>query len=352
MKHPLTARLKPLLARTVRFRSLRQFAPYAIPGVPGLLEQIETVRRRMHRVRSLEELEKKLPPNEMEEHRPCPLCGAREVRLMHRALLWGYRGGRCPGCGLLYRVPAIKPERVTDLYTGGDYAKFLEGGYQKGRRTQYKLTMATFAPLFDDGQGRRLLDFGCGTGNFVDLALGRGFDAVGVDLSPDAVQVARERLGSDRAYAGNPLEVPELAGGGFDVITLWSVLAHFAEPVRQLEEIRSLLAPDGMLLIYTVNAQSLELKAYGPAWPAFVKNHLIFWEPATLTRLLRRAGFQGVAFRPFYGTWIEKEKGLLTRGQRARMKRHIDRYQSGPMMRAVAINGPVESAGIEGAVAL
>ena len=36
--------------------------------------------------------------------------------------------------------------------------------------------------------GRKVLDFGCGAGYFLELAEQRGFDACGVDLSPDSVK--------------------------------------------------------------------------------------------------------------------------------------------------------------------
>ena len=49
-----------------------------------------------------------------------------------------------------------------------------------------------------------------------------------------------------------------------------------------------LLAPDGMLLISTVNANSLTLKAYGAGWGGFTPNHLVFFSPATLPRCCAR----------------------------------------------------------------
>jgi SAM-dependent methyltransferase len=158
-----------------------------------------------------------------------------------------------------------------------------------------------------------------------------------------------QRLGPNRAWCGDPVDVPELAEGGFDVITMWSVLAHFADPVQRLEMVRSLLAPGGVLLIYNVNAQSLELKAYTHAWSGFTKNHLMFWEPETLTPLLRRAGFSAVAYRPFYGGSVETGTGNLTDADRARVIDHVDRYRSGAMMRAMAINGPAELTEVQGA---
>ena len=62
--------------------------------------------------------------------------------------------------------------------------------------------------------------------------------------------------------------MPEIAAGGFDVVTMWSVLAHLATPVEDLTMLRGLLSDDGALMILTVNANSLLLKAHGPAGAA------------------------------------------------------------------------------------
>jgi SAM-dependent methyltransferase len=214
---------------------------------------------------------------------------------------WNYHVVRCPGCGFLYRHPGIRPDRLGDLYAGGRYGDFLGGTYARERRCRYELALDAFAPVFDAGGGRRLLDFGCGNGLFLELAHERGFDGHGVDLAPDAVAAARERPGGAKAYVGAPPDVPEIAAGGFDAITLWSVLAHLATPVEDLTMLRRLLAPDGVLLILTVNAGSLLLKRYRDRWAGFTPNHLKFYSPATLPLLLSRAGFAAVVTRPAQG---------------------------------------------------
>src|SRR5690606_32014023 len=104
-----------------------------------------------------------------------------------------YRVVRCPGCGFLYRNPGIRPEHLADLYATG-YSSFLTGAYARNRHRRYQVIMDSVAPVFDQGTGRRLLDFGCGAGLFLELAEQRGFEAYGVDLSPDSVEQARQRL--------------------------------------------------------------------------------------------------------------------------------------------------------------
>jgi SAM-dependent methyltransferase len=214
--------------------------------------------------------------------------------------------------------------------------------------------MDAFDPLFADGAERRLLDFGCGAGQFLELAHQRGFESYGVDLSRDAVAKARERPSGAHAYFGTPTDVPEIAAGGFDVVTMWSVLAHLATPVEDLTMLRGLLGPDGALLILTVNAESLLLKAMRRRWGGFTPNHLKFYSPATLPLLLRRAGFATVVMRPMYNDLVETGQAPLSRRQERRLRRMVDEGNRGNMLRAVAFastDGP-RRWGFEDAVAL
>jgi SAM-dependent methyltransferase len=116
-------------------------------------------------------------------------------------------------------------------------------------------TMDRFAP-----PGRRVLDVGCGTGFLLERLAGRGWSGVGIDLSPESVAIARERLrrlgGEDRlsVAVGSAYEPPE---GPFDVIALTDVLEHLEEPRRCLAALRERLAPGGLVVVGTPNRRSL-----------------------------------------------------------------------------------------------
>ena len=124
------------------------------------------------------------------------------------------------------------------------------------------------------------------------------------------------------------MDVPELAAGGFDVITMWSVLAHLARPVDDLTMLRTLLAPDGVLLLLTVNAGSLKLKHDLATWGGFTVNHLAFFAPDTLRLLLRRAGFRAVVMPPWYSESVERGTTRLSEREQRRLRRVIDTRQS------------------------
>jgi len=284
---------------------------------------------------------------DIEEVIGCSLCGDDRLQPLFtpegRNGKWRYHVVRCPTCGFLYRHPGIRPERLGELYAGR-YDKFLTGRYARKRQRRYRLVMDAFGELFADGTGRRLLDFGCGAGLFLELAHERGFDGYGVDLSPESIERARKRPGGQNAHVGAPLDVPEIAAGGFDVITLWSVMAHLPRPVDDLRMLRVLLAPGGALVILTVNANSLRLKAAGAEWNGFTPNHLKFFSPTTLALALEQAGFAAAVMPPMYSYEVEQgNAGLRPRDER-RLRRVIDRGNRGNMLRAAAFEtaeGPV-----------
>jgi len=106
----------------------------------------------------------------------------------------------------------------------------------------------------------RVLDIGCGTGFLLEQLAERGFSGVGIDLSPDSVEIAKERLAelgaADRltAEVGSAYEPPD---GPFDLITITDVLEHLEDPRACLQAARERLAPGGVIVVSTPNRRSL-----------------------------------------------------------------------------------------------
>ena len=338
----MAASKKSAVARAVGLPP-RAMWPWALPGAARVHEARWAAMLRTRPVVTVEEHAGTTGVKDIEEVIGCSLCGDRRVQALfnprsHKAGRWSYEVVRCAGCGFLYRSPGIRPERLGELYEG-KYDTFLTGHYSDERSRRYDLVMQAFSPLLDEGRGRRLLDFGCGAGQFLELAHERGFDVYGVDLSEAAVEVARGRPSGRNAYFGAPEDVPEIAAGGFDVITLWSVLAHLPCPVEDFTAFRGLLKPDGVLVVLTVNANSLALKAHRDGWNGFTPNHLKFYSPTTLPVRARRAGFAAVETRPAYGDTVEAGTTRLRARQVRRLKRNVDRGNQGNMLRAVLYAG-------------
>jgi SAM-dependent methyltransferase len=272
----------------------------------------------------------------------CPVCGRAGGRPLHHGLadrVMGVAGGawspvRCEGCGAARLDPRPADEAIPSLYEGyythspptpnivpgtalgralralrNDYvnARFgyaLEpawrGGHLAGRLARH-----LFPPLSAIAErgvrslraGERLLDVGCGNGEFVAEAGAAGWDAKGIDLDPSAIAAGRangldlrvERI-EERA-AREPCS--------YDAVTASHVLEHVPDPVSFLAAARTLLRRGGTVWIATPNLASAGHAKWGKHWgPLDPPRHLVVFDPPSLARALVRAGLGSVRVLP------------------------------------------------------
>jgi SAM-dependent methyltransferase len=100
--------------------------------------------------------------------------------------------------------------------------------------------------------GMRLLDAGCGSGLFAELAAQGGADVVGLDVATGLVEYARRRR-PVAAYVVEDLEHMPFDDGAFDVVTAFNSVLYAANPRRALAEIARVTAPSGQAVV-TVGA--------------------------------------------------------------------------------------------------
>jgi 2-polyprenyl-3-methyl-5-hydroxy-6-metoxy-1,4-benzoquinol methylase len=136
--------------------------------------------------------------------------------------------------------------------------------------------------------GRRLLDVGCGKGQFVGVARREGWDAWGVEFDGGAVTTARE-AGIMTVFEGS-IDHPALPTA-FDVITLWDVIEHLRDPKAVLRETFDRLAPGGLLAVRTGNIRSFRFAKNPAKWWAFGVDHRFYFSPQSLSKALLATGF-------------------------------------------------------------
>ncbi len=95
----------------------------------------------------------------------------------------------------------------------------------------------------------QVLDAGCGTGGFLRSApvKARGWRLTGVDLSPVAVQLARERSGAD-VREGSITALP-FADASFDAVVTGDVIYHVEDAARALREFARCVKPGGAVIV-------------------------------------------------------------------------------------------------------
>jgi 2-polyprenyl-3-methyl-5-hydroxy-6-metoxy-1,4-benzoquinol methylase len=145
--------------------------------------------------------------------------------------------------------------------------------------------------------GGRLLDVGCGYGEFVKLMRERGVDAVGVEPN-----VAQARFCADQGVPciNDVLERDIAPAGSFDVVTLFQVLEHLPNPKAALGTVYSLLKPGGMIIVQVPSYHNPRILLYGAVKIKrlvkrdFIESHLFYFTPQTLYAFVTSAGFDVV----------------------------------------------------------
>lgn len=120
----------------------------------------------------------------------------------------------------------------------------------------------------------KLLDIGCGTGDFLNTCRNSGWKVTGIEPNVNARALAKDKVGSGRFFSSLQ-ELSSTREDKFEVITLWHVLEHLPDLYEQIKMIRSLLKPQGSLIIAVPNHNSLDAGHYGSFWAAYdVPRHL------------------------------------------------------------------------------
>jgi SAM-dependent methyltransferase len=151
--------------------------------------------------------------------------------------------------------------------------------WYRGRR---RIIQAEFDQL-SLPDGARVLDAGCGSGRtLVDLE--RYGDVFGIELDPDAAELARDR-GVGDVRVGRLEELP-YDSGMFDLITCLDVIEHTPDDVVTLTELRRVCKPQGWLV--------LTVPAYQALWSQHdeANHHFRRYSRATLRAAARAAGWQ------------------------------------------------------------
>jgi 2-polyprenyl-3-methyl-5-hydroxy-6-metoxy-1,4-benzoquinol methylase len=178
------------------------------------------------------------------------------------------------------------------LMEGGDPASQELRWLQEGLYTDIVDVLEKVAP------GRRLLEVGCGTGDFLSFAAEHGFSGVGTEPAPEAAQ-----RGASRGLTVHTLTLDEFVSqspaGEFHVVVLLNVLEHVPDAIRTLQQCRHMLADGGILCVRVPNdfseiqSAARQKLARDPWWIA-VPDHINYFNFASLRMVLDRLGFETV----------------------------------------------------------
>lgn len=249
----------------------------------------------------------------------CPLCGGNEYAVIsssrHPADLTAeqlrdaFRASsdselleqlvRCHGCEMVYVNPRIDDAMLVESYESAVDPTFIAQNPER-IRTFSRLLKKILPRAGNPGPGARLLDVGCAGGAFLVAARDYGFNVTGVEPSHWLAESGRQQYGLD--IRQGILTDGMFPAESFDIVTLWDVIEHIAEPVRALATIHTVLKPNGLLLVNYPDFGSWMARLLGKRWPFLLSVHLLYYTRATMSRQLVDAGFQPLKIQPHFQT--------------------------------------------------
>jgi 2-polyprenyl-3-methyl-5-hydroxy-6-metoxy-1,4-benzoquinol methylase len=207
----------------------------------------------------------------------------------------------CENCGLRYLNPTPDVRDLGHIY---DYDVYEDSTNNNPVLMEhFYRTIIQHVP-----KPQRLIEIGCGTGDFLAWLQAKGIQRVeGVEFADSA-----NRVKFDGPLHVGRMEDLTLEEGAYDVVLLLNVIEHLSDPMSVLVKIRRMLKPGGVLLLRHPNSDLFFSKPYwllvevpkyvmhrrlakrgkrtGFTIAGFQNQHLFYFNRKSVTRMLKAAG--------------------------------------------------------------
>ena len=264
------------------------------------------------------------------EYVNCDLCGSGEHKLLYSK--WDpvtrkeYNVVECQ-CGMAFVNPMPTVESIPLLYPA-DYLK------DKRDFTQLYSRMMKLLPKVSGG---RLLDIGCGQGDFINHASKEGWRVEGIDL------MAWDNLHALPIRVGDFLEM-NLSAEKYDAVTAWALLEHVRRPSAFFEKVSQLLRDEGEFIFVVPNFEAPGMRR---SCTEDIPRHLWLFSPRSVAQYLQKFGMELQSVRHDGSIYSAYPFGLLRRGLLKLWKddAHCGRYdnKSVALLRNRQIKGNVRA---------
>ncbi len=219
----------------------------------------------------------------------------------------------CKNCGLAITYPFPSKEKISVYYESSDYISHSDASkslfdklYHIVRSRSLRKKVSLIKKYVPHGT---ILDFGCGTGYFLNECKKEGFIVFGVETNPNAVANIKNKSievkQSIESYSGVQK---------FDVITLWHVMEHLYNPNEFIETVASCLNDNGYLVLALPNRMSFDAMCYKNYWAGYdVPRHLYHFTKKDVQNITQKHFYlqeiRPMVFDSFYVSMLsEKHK--------------------------------------------
>ena len=249
----------------------------------------------------------------------CQICRGADIKDFISVIDHNYSGdvfniSECVSCGYRFTNPRPIENTIGNYYKSENYIShnstkkgLINKIYHLVRNYQFKIKESSIEKT-KISPGKKVLDVGCGTGNFVKHLNLHGWNAEGVETDEKAREIAQ--LSNIKVYKSINLVNSEK----YDVITMWHVLEHVYNLNDYMQKLRSLLKKDGLLVIAVPNSNSYDANIYKENWYAYdAPIHISHFRRRNMKLLAEKNKFkytktQKLFFDAFYISMLSSKK--------------------------------------------
>jgi len=236
----------------------------------------------------------------------CPVCNS--TKFNHFLTCKDYTVSKqdfnivsCADCNFKFTNPRPQDEKLGDYYKSEEYISHSNTNKGIIAKLYYLVrnyTLAKKVKIVSEYVSRgTILDYGCGTGMFLNVCKQNGWEAFGMEPDNGARKIAIEM--DLKTFPDKQTLKSEIANKQFDAITLWHVLEHVTDLEETLSFFKTNLKATGVLIIAVPNYTSYDAQYYKQFWAAYdVPRHLYHFEINTISKLLNPYGFKLVDIKP------------------------------------------------------
>ncbi len=224
----------------------------------------------------------------------CPLCGSEHFQnhIICNDFLVSQESFvivKCDQCSFEFTNPRPKSEVLGDYYQSASYISHsnkITGLTDIVYRTARYFALKKKLRLINKYHTKKsILDYGCGTGAFLNVCKKAGWEVTGVELDSKARSIAE---GTTKSKISDALINIE-SDTRFEVITLWHVLEHVSDINEIIDQLKQKLAKGGKLIVAVPNKASYDRQLYKEHWAAYdVPRHLYHFDQPTMKQMMKK----------------------------------------------------------------
>ncbi len=205
---------------------------------------------------------------------------------------------KCLNCTLIFCFPMPDKSLLFEDYSSSVDSDFVS--QNKGRVTTFSKTISRINCFKNLTSESLIVDIGSASGAFLSAAKNAGFHAVGFEPSKWMVEYGKQAFRVD-LRVGDVFSIKKEINQP-QVITMWDVLEHLAEPKIAIDIVAKKLQNKGFIIISLPDSSSFSARLLRRFWPMHLDVHLSYFNEKSLKKLLNKNNFELVEKFTYFQT--------------------------------------------------